>query len=130
MTANNKRQKTLDNLYLQLDIQARSIRMTRVQREEAREIMKISLFLFSTVFANEIQNSGRPKEANRVSSSSARCYHRAAEGRNPCCTFRGDCEHIYGCNLDWLEGGIPCKNQWPNCYCDESCLWYGSKLTI
>ena len=40
MTANNKRQKTLDRLYLQLDIQARSIRMTRAQREEANKIMK------------------------------------------------------------------------------------------
>ena len=40
MTANNKRQQTLDRLYLQLDIQARSIRMTRAQREEANKIMK------------------------------------------------------------------------------------------
>jgi hypothetical protein len=37
--ANNKRQKTLDRLYLLMDIQSRSIRMTRAQREEARKIM-------------------------------------------------------------------------------------------
>lgn len=36
---NNKRQKTLDRLFLQLDIQARAIRMTRTQREHAKEIM-------------------------------------------------------------------------------------------
>jgi hypothetical protein len=40
MTANNKRQKTLDNLYLLMDIQSRAIRMTRIQRERAKEIMK------------------------------------------------------------------------------------------
>ena len=38
--ANNKRQKTLDRLYLQMDIQSRAIRMTRLQREKAKEIMK------------------------------------------------------------------------------------------
>ena len=37
---NNKRQKTLDRLYLLMDIQSRAIRMTRAQREHAREIMK------------------------------------------------------------------------------------------
>tara|TARA_R100000005_G_C4937343_1_gene163527 strand:- start:68 stop:235 length:168 start_codon:yes stop_codon:yes gene_type:complete len=39
-TAISKRQQTLDRLYLQLDIQARAIRMTREQREKAKEIMK------------------------------------------------------------------------------------------
>jgi len=38
--ANNKRQKTLDRLYLQMDIQSRAIRMTRLQREKAKEIME------------------------------------------------------------------------------------------
>ena len=37
---NNKRQKTLDRLYLLMDIQSRAIRMTRAQREDAKEIMK------------------------------------------------------------------------------------------
>ena len=37
---NNKRQKTLDRLYLLMDIQSRAIRMTRAQREHATEIMK------------------------------------------------------------------------------------------
>ena len=36
---NNKRQKTLDRLYLLMDIQSRAIRMTRAQREHAKEIM-------------------------------------------------------------------------------------------
>jgi len=36
----NKRQQTLDRLYLQLDIQSRAIRMTRSQQEKAKEIMK------------------------------------------------------------------------------------------
>ena len=39
-TANNKRQRTLDTLMLELDIQSRAIRMTRAQREKAKEIMK------------------------------------------------------------------------------------------
>ena len=39
-TTISKRQQTLDRLYLQLDIQSRSIRMTRAQREEAKKIMK------------------------------------------------------------------------------------------
>ena len=38
--ANNKRQKTLDRLYLLMDIQSRAIRMTRIQREHAKEIME------------------------------------------------------------------------------------------
>jgi len=37
---NNKRQKTLDRLYLLMDIQSRAIRMTRIQREHAKEIME------------------------------------------------------------------------------------------
>ena len=37
---NNKRQKTLDRLYLLMDIQSRAIRMTRAQREHAKEIME------------------------------------------------------------------------------------------
>ncbi len=40
MDANSKKQKTLDTLFLQLDIQSRAIRMTRAQREEANKIMK------------------------------------------------------------------------------------------
>ena len=40
MDANRKRQKTLDRLLLDLDIKARSIRMTRSQREDANKIMK------------------------------------------------------------------------------------------
>ena len=36
----SKKQKTLDTLFLQLDIQSRAIRMTRAQREKAKEIMK------------------------------------------------------------------------------------------
>ena len=36
----SKRQQTLDRLYLQLDIQSRCIRMTRLQREKAKEIME------------------------------------------------------------------------------------------
>jgi len=39
-TTVSKRQQTLDRLYLQLDIQSRAIRMTREQREKAKEIMK------------------------------------------------------------------------------------------
>ena len=39
-TTVSKRQQTLDTLYLQLDIQSRAIRMTRSQREKAKEIMK------------------------------------------------------------------------------------------
>ena len=39
-TTVSKRQQTLDRLYLQLDIQSRAIRMTRVQKEEANKIMK------------------------------------------------------------------------------------------
>jgi len=39
-TTISKKQKTLDTLFLQLDIQSRAIRMTRSQREQAREIMK------------------------------------------------------------------------------------------
>ena len=35
----DNRQKTLERLYLLMDIQSRSIRMTRAQREEAKEIM-------------------------------------------------------------------------------------------
>jgi len=40
MTAISKRQQAIDRLYLQLDIQSRCIRMTRAQREDAKEIMK------------------------------------------------------------------------------------------
>ena len=40
MDANRKRQQAIDRLYLQLDIQSRAIRMTREQREQAKEIMK------------------------------------------------------------------------------------------
>ena len=36
----SKKQKTLDTLFLQLDIQSRCIRMTRSQREDANKIMK------------------------------------------------------------------------------------------
>jgi len=36
----SKKQKTLDTLFLQLDIKSRCIRMTRKQREQAKEIMK------------------------------------------------------------------------------------------
>ena len=36
----DNRQKTLERLYLLMDIQSRSIRMTRAQREEARKIME------------------------------------------------------------------------------------------
>ncbi len=36
----SKKQKTLDTLFLQMDIQSRAIRMTRAQREKAKEIMK------------------------------------------------------------------------------------------
>jgi len=36
----SKRQQAIDRLYLQLDIQSRSIRMTRNQREQANKIMK------------------------------------------------------------------------------------------
>ena len=39
-TTISKRQQTLDRLYLLIDIQSRAIRMTRAQREDAREIMK------------------------------------------------------------------------------------------
>ena len=39
-TTVSKRQQTLDRLYLQLDIQSRAIRMTRIQRERAKEIME------------------------------------------------------------------------------------------
>jgi len=39
-TTISKRQQTLDRLYLQMDIQSRAIRMTRIQREHAKEIMK------------------------------------------------------------------------------------------
>ena len=39
-TTISKRQQTLDTLYLELDIQSRLIRMTRRQREDAKEIMK------------------------------------------------------------------------------------------
>ncbi len=39
-TTISKKQKTLDTLFLQLDIQSRAIRMTRKQREQAKEIMK------------------------------------------------------------------------------------------
>jgi hypothetical protein len=35
----DNRQKTLERLYLLMDIQSRAIRMTRAQREEARKIM-------------------------------------------------------------------------------------------
>lgn len=39
-TTISKKQKTLDTLFLQLDIQSRSIRMTRDQRKDANKIMK------------------------------------------------------------------------------------------
>ena len=39
-TTISKRQQTLDTLYLEMDIQSRAIRMTRAQREKAKEIMK------------------------------------------------------------------------------------------
>ena len=39
-TTISKRQQTLDRLYLQMDIQSRAIRMTRLQREHAKEIME------------------------------------------------------------------------------------------
>jgi len=35
-----KRQATIDTLMLQLDIQSRSIRMTKADREKAKELMK------------------------------------------------------------------------------------------
>jgi len=38
-TTVSKRQQAIDRLYLQLDIQSRAIRMTRIQREHAKEIM-------------------------------------------------------------------------------------------
>ena len=43
MDAVSKRQQAIDRLYLQLDIQSRAIRMTRAQREKAKEIMQIIL---------------------------------------------------------------------------------------
>ena len=39
-TTVSKRQQTLDRLYLLMDIQSRAIRMTRAQREHAKEIME------------------------------------------------------------------------------------------
>ena len=46
---NNKREKTLDRLYLLMDIQSRAIRMTRAQREHAKEIMiKIQPILYKS----------------------------------------------------------------------------------
>ncbi len=37
----SKKQKTLDTLFLQMDIQSRAIRMTRSQRQDARRLMEI-----------------------------------------------------------------------------------------
>jgi len=41
MDANSKKRKSLDTLNLQLDIQARAIRMNLKERKEARRLMQI-----------------------------------------------------------------------------------------
>lgn len=43
MKSLDKRQKMLDKIHLQLDIQSRSIRMTKARREQAEKIRQIIL---------------------------------------------------------------------------------------